>query len=115
MLECIKFHDLLLESSLNKVYSTVQDIVLKLQLYEGAADLSSGISIYELKSDSGVKKIIIAVYQREFFSVFSGVYEGFQRLLDRKWTKIESLKNFGTRFSAVVTKFNSLPDTTKLS
>lgn len=102
------------ETNSNKVYHAVQSIVLKARLYGEAADLCSGISNDDSKIDNGTNLTINSVYQRGFLSVISEAYEGFHNLLYTKRNENESLKNFETCFSAAVTKFNSLSDTTKL-
>lgn len=47
-------------------------------------------------------------------SVVSEAFDGFNSLLNTKRGQNETLKNFETRFSAQVSKFNSFSKTTKL-
>lgn len=68
----------------------------------------------QLKSANGVQLIINSVYRRDFMSVISEAYDGFSILINTKRNDHESLKEFETRFSATVSKFNSFSTTTKL-
>lgn len=114
VLDWKKFHDYLPDSSFNKVSVAVQGIVLKSQLYGEAADFCSALSIDQLKQVDGLQLIIDTVYQRDFLSVISEAYEGFNRLLNTRRENNELLKSFEIRFSVSVAKFNSMLETTKL-
>lgn len=76
--------------------------------------MTSEIFDEDLKSVNIVSLTIGAVYQRDFLSVISEAYDGFLNFLNAKRKESESLKTSKTRFSAAVTKFNSLFETTKL-
>lgn len=108
------FHDTLPENSPNKISAAVQGIILKSQLYGQAADQCSELTKEQLKSENGVQLIINAVYRRDFMSVISEAYDGFSILINTRRNDNESLKEFETRFSAAVSKFNSFSTTTKL-
>lgn len=88
--------------------------MLKFQLYGQASDLRAELTREELKSDNGVNLIVNAAYQRDALSVISEAFDGFNTLLTTRRRQSGSLKTFETRFSAAVTKFNSLSNTTKL-
>jgi len=107
-------HDSLPDINPNKIATSMQGLVLKSQLYGQASDLCSGLTKEQPKSDGGVDLIMNAVYQHDALSVISEAYDGFNALLNTRRGQNESLKNFETRFSAAVTKFNSLSTTTKL-
>lgn len=66
------------------------------------------------KSDNGVNLTLNAVYQRAFLSVISEAYKKFHKLLNRQKSRNVVLNSFGMCFSAAVTKFNLLSDTTRL-
>lgn len=74
--------------------TSVQEIVLKLQLYKEAVGLCSELSNEQRKEENSVELIIDAVYQRIFCFVTSEVYEGFHRLLSTRRNNNESLKFF---------------------
>ena len=109
-----EFHDSLADTNPTKLPLNMQALVLKSQLYGQAVDLCAELSKEELKSDKGVSLIVNAVYQRDALSVISETFEGFNALLTTRRGHTETLKNFELRFSAAVTKFNSLSKTTKL-
>ena len=109
-----EYHDSLPAANSHKLVVAMQGIVLKSQLFGQAADLCAEITKEQLKSANGVKLIVNAVYQRDALSVISEAYEGFNSLLTTRRSNTESLKSFELRFSAAVTKFNSLSTTTKL-
>lgn len=109
-----EYHDSLPAGNSHKLAVPMQGIVLKSQLFGQAADLCAGITREQLRSDYGVTMVVNAVYQRDALSVVSEAYEGFNALLTTRRAGSESLKAFELRFSAAVTKFNSLSETTKL-
>lgn len=100
--------------SSNRLPISIQGLVLKFQLYGQASDLCAELTNAQLKSDDGVSLIVDNLYRHDFMSVISEAYDGFNNLLNARRAQTESLKNFETRFSAAVTKFNSLSKTTKL-
>ena len=108
------FHDVLPDSNSNKIPEKLRAICLKSQLFGRAKDLCSGITNEELLGDDGVKKITEAIYQRDALSVVSEAFRAFNLLWNTRRSNTESMKNFESRFSAQVAKFNSISDTTKL-
>ncbi len=74
----------------------------------------SEISKDQLKAVNAVTLIVNAVYQRDFMSVVSEAFDGFNTLLNTRGGQHESLTNFETRFWAAVSKFNSFSNTTEL-
>lgn len=74
----------------------------------------SELSNDQLKGENGFQIFVDVFYQRDVFSVISGAYGGFHRLLKTRHKNSESLKFFEIRFSADVAKFNSISTTTKL-
>lgn len=67
----------------------------------------------KLKCEDGVILIVNAFNQRDFLSIISEAFDGFDFLMNARHSQNESLKTFETCFSAVVTKFNSLPSITE--
>lgn len=108
------FHDALPDSNSNKIPLALQAICLKSQLYGRAKDLCSGISSQQLKGNGAVDLLLGTVYQRDALTVVSEAYRAFNALWNTRRGNNESMKNFESRFSAQVAKFNSISTTTKL-
>lgn len=62
----------------------------------------------------GANLIVNAVYIRDFMSVVTEAFDGFNTLLNTKRSSSELLKLFHTRFSVAVSKRNSISKSTKL-
>ena len=108
------FNDALPDSNNNKIPAGLSAICLKSQLFGRAKDLCSGITNAQLLGDDGVKLIVESIYQRDALSVVSEAFKAFNQLWNTRCGSAESMKNFESRFSAQVAKFNSIATTTKL-
>lgn len=92
----------------------MQAICLKSQLYGLAKDLCSGISNEQLIGDGAVDLIVGKLYQRDALTAVSEAYRAFNQLWNTRRSNNETVKNFESRFSAQVARFNSISTTTKL-
>ena len=108
------FHNALPDSNSNKIPPALQAICLKSQLYGRAKDLCSGISEVQLTGDHAVDLIVGKIYQKDALSVVSEAYRAFNQLWSTRRSNNETMKNFESRFSAQVAKFNSISATTRL-
>lgn len=108
------FNNALPASNNNKIPAALQAICLKSQLYGRAKDLCSGITDQQLTSDGAVELLVGRVYQRDALTVVSEAYRAFNALWSTRRNANENMKNFESRFSAQVAKFNSISTTTKL-
>lgn len=72
------------------------------------------MTVAELTSVDGLSIITDCLYKRNALSVVSEAFRLFNQLLNTKRFPKESMKNIENRFSAEVTRFNSLSVTTKL-
>ncbi len=108
------FHNALPDNNSNKIPSNLRAICLKSQLYGRAKDLCSGIADESLLDADGVQKIVHCIYQRDALSVVSEAFKSFNHLWNTRRGSTETMKNFESRFSAHVAKFNSISTTTKL-
>ena len=101
------FYDTLPDSNANKLNATLHSIMLKSQLFSGAADLCKGLLNAEIISANGGQKIVDCVYQRHALAVVSDVYQEFMNLLGTKRGNSASFKNFESRFSAQIAKYHA--------
>ena len=108
------FHNALPENNSNKIPLQFRAICLKSQLYGTGKDLCSGISDAQLLGENGVQLILNAIYQRDALTVVSEAFKAFNQLWNTRFGATESMKNFESRISAQVAKFNSISATTKL-
>ena len=108
------FNDALPDRNSNKIPTGLRAICLNSQLYGGAKELCSGISDEQLLTTEGVKSIVDCIYQRDALSVVSEAFRSFNALLNTRRGDNENMKNFESRFSAQVAKFNWISQITKL-
>ena len=66
-----------------------------------------GLTSDQLSSNEGVSLIVSKIYQRDAISVVSEVYRDFNDLVQTRRGQTESYKNFESRFSAQLSKFDS--------
>lgn len=108
------FHNALPDSNSNMIPTALQAVCLKSQLYGRAKDLCSGISEAELVAEGAVDLLVGEIYQKDALTVVSEAYRAFNQLWNTRRGTNETMKNFESRFSAQVAKFNSKSTTTKL-
>ncbi len=113
--EWAAFHDSLTDQNSNKIQKEQRGLVLHTQLYGRAEDRTRHMTIEDLQKESAVSDIIKCVYQRDPLTVVSDVYKDLETLLNTKRAANESFKNFESRFSAQLSKFNSHGDTARIS
>ena len=101
------FHDKLPDSNSNKIPKELRGIILMSNLFGRAKDLCKKIPDQEIQSDTGVDAIVKAIYKRDPLSAVSTVYQDFLTVLGTKRGASESFRNFESRFTANVSKFNS--------
>ena len=114
VLDWKEYHDSLAENNPNKVSPNIQGIILKSQLFGQAEDLCSELTNEQLKEADGVNLIINKVYERDALSVVSETYDYFNSLWSTRRKPNESFKTFEKRFTAALSKFNSIANATKL-
>lgn len=107
------FNDALPDNNSTKIPTRLRALCLKSQLFGRAADLCSGIDDESLTTTEGVKLIVDCIYQRDALSVVSEAFRAFNALLNTRRGDTENMKNFQSRFSAQVAKFNAISNTTK--
>lgn len=84
-------------------------------MYGRAKDLCSGISDDQLFGDNAASLIVNAIYKGDALSVVSEAYKAFNQLINTQRGTLKNVKNFESRFSAQVAKFNSTSTTIKLT
>ena len=111
---CQTFHNKMPDSNSNKIPTALQAVCLKSKLYGRDKDLCSGIADILLTTDAAVDLIVGKIYQKDALSVVSEAYRAFNQLWNTRRSSIDTMKNFESRFSDQVAKFNSISTTTKL-
>ena len=80
---------------------------LQAQLTGRAFDLCREITDDELSAEIGYQKIVDAIFKRDPLSVVTETYQTFNDLLNVRRSSNESFRNYESRFSAQVAKFNA--------
>lgn len=79
---------------------------MKSQCSSHANDLCQNIPLSQLNSDNGPKYVVNDVHQRDPLFIVSEMYADFNQLLSARQNTNEQLKNFETRFEAVLFPFS---------
>lgn len=88
--------------------------MLHSQLYGRARDSCVGISQDVVESEEGSQAIVDDLFQRDPLSVVKDVHKDVNDLLSTRRNTNESFRNFESRFTAQLAKFNSYGSSTKL-
>ena len=101
------FHDKLPDSNANKIPADLRGIMLQSHLYGRAKDLCKKIPDEMIQSAGGLQEIVNTIHKRDPLSAVGSVYQDFVSVMNTKRGNTESFRNFESRFSATVSKFNA--------
>lgn len=101
------YDDFLADSNSNKISNNIRGLTLRAQLCDRAIDLCRSIPNEDLLTKDGADKIVAALYKSGPLSAVSHLFHDFSFLLETKCSNTESFKNFESRFSAQMFRYNA--------
>lgn len=109
------FHDILPETNVNEIPSSLQGIMIKSQLYGRAVDICKKVSNETVMSPDGAMAIARAIHRCDRLSATASTYARISVILLASREASETFESFESRFDGLVCGFSSAALDAKLS